>query len=113
MSLDEAANRLQGAEGTSIDLGSSNATANAAVVRLVRRHVDVESVTQAKIVDSAEGIGYVQLTGFQKTSTDELEQAISGLQALGMRTSSSTSAAIRAACSTWPSRSPSDSSTRE
>ena len=55
-------------------------------MRLVRRHVDVESITRAKIVDPAEGIGYVQLSGFQKTSTEELDQAISGLQALGMRT---------------------------
>src|SRR5208283_1425565 len=55
-------------------------------VRLIRRHVDVESITRAKIVEPAVGIGYVQLAGFQKTSTDELDQAISGLQALGMRT---------------------------
>jgi carboxyl-terminal processing protease len=38
------------------------------------------------MVDGAEGIGYIQLAGFQKTSTEELEQAVSGLQALGMRT---------------------------
>ena len=85
-SLDEAANRLQGAEGTSVDLEVLRRGGERQAVHLVRRHVDVESITRAKIVESAEGIGYVQLTGFQKTSTEELDQAISGLQALGMRT---------------------------
>jgi carboxyl-terminal processing protease len=46
----------------------------------------VESITRAKIVDPTEGIGYIQLAGFQKSSTEELDQAVSGLQALGMRT---------------------------
>jgi carboxyl-terminal processing protease len=86
LSLDEAASRLQGNEGTSIDLEILRRDGEVRAVRLVRRHVDVESITRAKIVDQAEGIGYVQLSGFQKTSNEELDQAISGLQALGMRT---------------------------
>jgi carboxyl-terminal processing protease len=86
LSLDEAANRLQGTEGTSIDLEILRRDGELRAVRLVRRHVDVESITRAKIVEPAEGIGYVQLSGFQKSSTEELDQAITGLQALGMRT---------------------------
>jgi carboxyl-terminal processing protease len=86
LSLDEAANRLQGAEGTSIDLEILKRDGQRQLVRLIRRHVDVESVTRAKIVDDSQGIGYVQLSGFQKTSTEELDQAISGLQAQGMQT---------------------------
>ena len=86
LSLDEAANRLQGAEGTSIDLEILKRDGDRRDVRLIRRHVDVESITRAKIVEPAEGIGYIQLAGFQKTSAEELDQAISGLQALGMRT---------------------------
>mgnify|MGYP001031799092 CR=1 FL=1 len=86
LALDEAANRLQGTEGTSVDLEVLKRDATVAVVRLIRRHVDVESVTRAKIVDEGRGIGYVQLAGFQKSSTDELDQAISGLVNLGMKT---------------------------
>jgi carboxyl-terminal processing protease len=86
LSLDEAANRLQGAEGTGVDLEILRRGGELRAVRLVRRHVDVESITRAKIVDQVEAIGYVQLMGFQKTSADELDQAISGLEALGMRT---------------------------
>ena len=86
LSLDEAANRLQGAEGTSVDLEILDRAGDRRSVRLIRRHVDVESITRAKIVEPTEGIGYVQLAGFQKTSAEELDQAITGLQALGMRT---------------------------
>jgi carboxyl-terminal processing protease len=86
MSLDEAANRLQGAEGTSVELEILGRNGDHRQVKLIRRHVDVESVTRAKMVDTTEGIGYVRLAGFQKTSTEELDQAITGLQALGMRT---------------------------
>ncbi len=52
---------------------------------IVRRHVEVESVAQAKIVDPAIGIGYVQLIGFQKNSTEELDRAIAALRRQGMR----------------------------
>ncbi len=84
--LDDAANRLQGSEGTSVELEVLKRDATVRVVRLVRRHVEVDSVTRAKIVDEGEGIGYIQLAGFQKSSADELDQAISGLTNLGMRT---------------------------
>jgi len=85
MPLDEAANLLQGPEGTSVDLEILSRTGERRTLRLVRRHVDVESVTRAKMVDKVAGIGYIQLAGFQKTSTEELDQAISGLRALGMK----------------------------
>jgi carboxyl-terminal processing protease len=53
--------------------------------RLVRRHVDVESVSKLGMVDLADGIGYLQLSGFQKTSADEIDQAIDSLVRQGMR----------------------------
>lgn len=86
LALDDAANRLQGAEGTSVELEVLKRDLTVRVVRLVRRHVEVESVTRARIVDEDEGVGYIQLAGFQKSSVDELDQAISGLSSLGMRT---------------------------
>lgn len=86
LGLDEAANRLQGTEGSSVELEVLKRDSSLAVLRLVRRHVDVESVTRATIVDESRGIGYVQLSGFQKSSTDEIDQAISGLAEQGMKT---------------------------
>jgi carboxyl-terminal processing protease len=86
LGLDDAANRLQGTEGSSVDLEVLKRDASIQTVRLVRRHVEVESVARAKIIDQAEGVGYIQLTGFQKSSAEELDRAVSGLQDLGMRT---------------------------
>ena len=85
-SLDEAANRLQGAEGTSIDLeilkrdGERRPCGWSGGMSMSRASPGPRSS------NPAEGIGYIQLAGFQKTSTEELDQAISGLQGLGMRT---------------------------
>ncbi len=85
MALDEAANRLQGTEGSTIELGILRRDKSIETLRLVRRHVEVESVTTAKMVDQGAGIGYVRLSGFQKTSTEELDQAIEVLARQGMR----------------------------
>ncbi len=85
LSLDEAANRLQGAEGTSIDLEVRRSDNRVQSVRLVRRHVEVESVSKLAMVDQADGIGYFQLSGFQKTSAEEIDQAVDSLVRQGMR----------------------------
>ncbi len=85
MGLDESANKLQGVEGSAVDLVVKKADGAAAALRLVRRHVDVESVTKAKLVDRESGIGYLRLAGFQKTSAEELDAAVGGLSARGMR----------------------------
>jgi carboxyl-terminal processing protease len=38
------------------------------------------------MVSNAQGVGYLQLTGFQKTSAEELDRAIAALKRQGMRT---------------------------
>jgi carboxyl-terminal processing protease len=86
LSLDEAASRLQGPEGTSVEITLLRTDGSTRTLVLVRRHVEVESVAQARIVDPSGGIGYVQLTGFQKSSAEELDRAIAGLRRQGMRT---------------------------
>ena len=40
---------------------------------------------KARIVDPISGVGYIQLTGFQKSSTEELDRAIAKLKRQGMR----------------------------
>lgn len=86
LSLDEAASRLQGTEGTPVELEILHADGRSGTFRMTRRHVEVESVAQARIVEPEMGIGYIQLTGFQKSSTEELGKAIASLQRTGMRT---------------------------
>jgi carboxyl-terminal processing protease len=85
LSLDEAANRLQGVEGTAIDLEVRRPDGTVQAHRLVRRHVDVESVTRMGVVDPTDGIAYLQLSGFQKTSADEIDQALLALSRQGMK----------------------------
>jgi len=85
LSLDEAANRLQGTEGTTVDLDVRRRDGSTRNHRLVRRHIEVESVTKVKLVDPADGIGYLQLGGFQKTSADEIDHAVLELSRQGMR----------------------------
>jgi carboxyl-terminal processing protease len=85
LSLDEAANRLQGTEGTAVGLEVRKRDGTVRSYRLIRRHVDVESVSKARLLDPEDGIGYIQLTGFQKTSKDELDEAIGALSRQGMR----------------------------
>jgi carboxyl-terminal processing protease len=83
--LDESASRLQGSEGTVVDLTILDKLSKPRSVRLTRRPVEVLSVSQSRLVDPANGIGYIQLNGFQKTSTLELQRSIGQLQRQGMR----------------------------
>lgn len=85
LGLDEAASLLQGAEGSALDLEILDPRGQARIVHLVRREVEVRSVSMAKMVDPAGGVGYVRLDGFQKSSTQELQKAIQALQARGMK----------------------------
>ena len=85
LSLDEAANRLQGTEGSPIELMVRHPDGAIQTYRIVRRHVEVESVASVKIVDPETATGYVQLNGFQKGSTEELERAVLSLNQQGMK----------------------------
>jgi carboxyl-terminal processing protease len=85
LTLDEAANRLQGSEGSTIELSVRRRDGKGQEFRLVRRHVEVESITKARLVEPADGIGYLRLSGFQKSSANELDNAIAQLTREGMR----------------------------
>lgn len=84
LDLDAAANRLQGPEGSSVTITALRAGVSRTLT-LTRRPVEVLSVAEARIVDPAAGVAYVQLIGFQKTSTEELKAALETLRREGMR----------------------------
>ncbi len=69
MSTDQAANLLQGEEGTTVDVTVQSPGRAARAVRVRREHVEVPSVDDVRIVDRDLGIGYLKLTCFQKTTT--------------------------------------------
>ncbi len=84
LDLEAAASRLQGEDGTVVDLLITRSDQSPRSVRIVRRPVEVRSVAQAKLLDADQGIGYIQLIGFQKTSTIEIDRAIRTLLDQGM-----------------------------
>ncbi len=85
LGLDDAAGRLQGAAGTFVDLSVLRPDSSQKNFRLERRQIEVESIGKAEIIESSSGVGYIQLTGFQKSSTVELDRAMAKLIRKGMR----------------------------
>ena len=83
--LDDAANRLQGPEGSKVTIEIVRGEKENRSLQLVRRPVEVQSVAEAKIVEPTLGVGYIQLTGFQKSSTAEMLAAVRSLERQGMR----------------------------
>ena len=86
MTTDEAAGALRGPSGSHVRLeyqrGPDQTTRQ---TTLTRRPVQIKSIPVARIIDERYGIAYMQLTGFQKTSPDELDVALRQLRQQGMR----------------------------
>lgn len=84
-STDQAANLLQGVEGSVVTLAVAAPGQQPRQVTIRRRRVDVPSVDQVRIVDSQYGVGYLKLTCFQKTTARDLDAALWRLHREGMR----------------------------
>jgi carboxyl-terminal processing protease len=85
ITTDEAAGLLQGLEGSRVTLDIEGKEATPRQGTFVRRPVNVKSIPIARVVDREYGIGYIQMTGFQKTTPAELDAALYQLQRQGMR----------------------------
>lgn len=86
MTTDAAAGLLRGPQGSRVRLEYQRPDEDQSrSVVLLRRAVQVKSIPVAQIIDSQYGIGYIQMTGFQKTSAAELDVALSDLRRQGMR----------------------------
>lgn len=86
MSTDEAARLLRGPPGSRVRLKLQHGEDGPARDGVfVRRAVHVHSIPVARIVDREHGIGYIRMTGFQKTSVSELDEALWRLSRQGMR----------------------------
>jgi carboxyl-terminal processing protease len=85
LGVDEAAQLLQGPEGSLVTLAILRGPAPARAVTVRREHVEVPSIEGERIADTATGIAYVKLTSFQKTTAADLEAALRRLDAAGMR----------------------------
>jgi carboxyl-terminal processing protease len=85
MNVDEAAQLLQGPEGSVVTLAILRAPAPARAVTVRREHVEVPSIENVRMLDPAMGIGYLKISSFQKTTAADLETALRRLDVAGMR----------------------------
>jgi len=85
LSTDQAADRLQGAEGSVVEITTLTPGGVVRRLRVRREHVEVPSVDEVKIVDREFGVGYLKLTCFQKTTSRDLDSALWKLHREGMK----------------------------
>ena len=85
LSADAAADRLQGPEGSVVELTVAAPGAEPLRVRVRRQRVEVPSIEDVKMLDRQYGVGYLKLTSFQKTTSRDLDSALWSLHRQGMR----------------------------
>lgn len=84
MTLDEAVSIMRGKENTPIDLTIRRGD-EIIEVAIIRELINVESVTEAEIIDTQAQIGYIQVTNFSERTYTELVTALEKLDNLGMQ----------------------------
>ena len=85
LSTDEAAKLLTGRSGSEVRLAVRGRSGTLSNVRCTRRRVEVRSVPIVEMIDPEEGIGYIRLTGFQKSTPEEMDRALAQLSDQGLR----------------------------
>ena len=81
---ERAADMLRGTEGSFVTLTVDRGN-GAKAMTLERRRVEIPSVDQVSIVDTQNGVGYIRLTNFQKTTARDFDAALWKLHRQGMR----------------------------
>jgi len=85
MTTEEAANLLSGKSGSSVQLEIVRNEKSTFQANCVRREVKVKSIPYAAIIDDERKIGYIQMTGFQRSTVEELDNALAKLNQQGMK----------------------------
>ena len=86
LTTEEAATMLQGQPNSRVRLQLADPNTNEErAATLIRRAVKVKSIPVVKIIDRANHIGYIRMTGFQKNTAEELDAAMSKLRREGMQ----------------------------
>lgn len=86
LSTDRAANLLQGEPGTTADLTVERSGSDPLRFLVRRERVEVPGVDEARIIDRPQGIAYIKLVCFQKSTSHDVEEALWNLHRNGMRT---------------------------
>jgi len=85
LTLAAANDLLKGESESTVELEVLAIDKKPRVVKLKREIIRVASVSEPRFVDERLGIGYVQVIGFQETTAQELDTAITKLHAAGMK----------------------------
>ncbi len=85
LTTDQAAELLQGEEGSSVELQAVTGDNPPRRIIVRREHVDVPSVDDVKMLDPENGIAYLKLTCFQKTTSRDMDTALWKLYRQGMK----------------------------
>ncbi len=85
LTTDQAANLLQGAAGSTVNLIVVTSGEQPRRLSVCRRRVDVPSIDRVKIIDRQHGIAYLRLACFQKTTCRDLDEALWKLHRKGMK----------------------------
>jgi carboxyl-terminal processing protease len=85
LSTDQAANLLQGKEGSMVDVTAVTPGQPPRDLRIRREHVEVPSIVDPEMVDPDYGVAYLKLTCFQKTTSADLDVALHKLHRQGMK----------------------------
>ena len=86
VSTDAAADMLKGPELSYVEVVLRSPDGKLRRLRIQRRRVDVPSVQDVKLLDGENGIAYLKLTSFQKTTSRDVDNALWTLHRQGMRT---------------------------
>jgi len=84
-STDQAANLLQGEAGTAVTLTLLGVDNRSRRVAVRRQRVEVPSIDNVKILEGTDQVGYLRLTCFQKTTPQDLDNALWTLHRAGMK----------------------------
>lgn len=81
----EAADMLRGPDGSQVRVTIRRDGSPARQITLQRRRVEIPSIEDVKIIDQETGIGYLRITCFQKTTSQDLDDALWRLHRQGMK----------------------------
>jgi carboxyl-terminal processing protease len=85
LTTDQAANLLQGKEGTFVEVTLLAPDASTRRLRIRREQIEAPSVDSGRIEDPDAGIAYLKIHQFQKTTVRELDAELWRLHRLGMK----------------------------
>jgi carboxyl-terminal processing protease len=82
---ERAADLLRGPEKSRVRLLIEKSDGSRVEHRITRRRVEVHSINQVRMLDPSAGVAYLKLSSFQKTTGQELDEALWKLHRQGMQ----------------------------